>query len=574
MSSLFKIVRSYEKGLRGKSAVEIREAAKKIYTTREFDEFKSKNSKDEFIFSYASIVAGIVDSKIIAPNETKEDIFSEIVTDFKVGLNKAYDSFVPEGHSLTCKRCATKSIEIYESGNFEERQDKRFHIGDGGEVVLKSLNSWVMDHIFYRVKGGYDKEKKKRTQFKEYACPKCKRFTLERLRDDDEVLVCRPCTEEEGSLVFFDKEQAARQRNSFYNSDILSFHSPIGGNENKDSVLEDILYVADNTHEVAVLQGQVKAVIIQIKGKIGKWKPRKTGIFREAQKEAEMFDFLVPGDIIYSEDDLENMSDKERIRKMGSANKSLGLEIAEKAGYSYPYAVCYDCGREFFLGKNWEKRFEQLKKEGCPFVDIADEHQLSWTAEGVYDVVEARNNLTFQYRIGYERALGAGSNNGSTNFEGGGKLKRNKQTLSNYDERRINGLNLGIRSHKNGFSDIGKWAKTPLPEGYKGKKECITDYMHQVTNRWMGKLRNSCPDCKAELEELEMRLAGQGDFTCLSCGYTWKLREGEFLKRIKSNGDTKALYKAYLNLLYELLTLKKRSRVQIININNPNFGVV
>lgn len=587
MNSLSQIVPSYERGFKDK-IVPIREAAKKVYTVNEFNEFKEKFTREEFLVAYVSIVAGIVEARISADFQTKQDLFSEIVTNSKIGLNKAFDGFTPDGHTLSCKECGKMSVEIYESNTFYELEGKRFHNGDHGEIVLKCFNSWVMDHIYFRIKGGYDKDRRKRTQFKEYSCPDCQRYTIEKnANDNEEILICSFCTQETGIITQFSKKnihiedenglkipEALKERGSFYNSEVLSLSGSIGNSEkDKEITLHDLVYSKESP-ELHVLQSRLKDAVEDIKDAIAeKWTSKKTGIFRDPSREAEMFDFLVPGDVIYSEEDIDQMDEAEYRRKIDRSNRSLGLKIAEEAGYSYPYAVCLDCGRKFSLGKNWKRKFERLKKEGCFFAESAIEHTTVWS-DGAYDVVEAKNNLAFQYRIGYERSVIAGSNSGSTTvFEETGIDKHNKQVLSNYDERRIHGFNLEVRSHKNGFSDIGDWANTLLPENYKGKKEHITEYMHQVTNRWMGKLRNSCPECKEKLEELEVKLAGQGDFTCLSCDYTWKLREGEFLKRIKSDVYTKNLYLKYLNLLKDLLLLRREMRNPVVDLQNPCFGV-
>jgi len=582
MNSLSQIVPSYERGFKDK-IVPIREAAKKIYTVEEFEEFKANFTIEEFLVSYVSIVAGIVESRVNTDFQTKQDLFSDIITSSKLGLNKAYDSFAPNGHSLSCKECGKMSVEIYQSNDFYEQDGKKFHKEDNGEISLKCFNSWVMDHIYYRVKGGYDKDRRKRTQFKEYACPHCNRFTIEKSsKDNEELLTCIFCTEETGIITRFSKKNisiegvlgSTKERGSFYNSEVLSLSGAIGNTSDKDKeiTLNEIIYSKENP-ELQLLQGKLKDAITDIKVAIAKnWSSKKTGIFKDPVKEAEMFDLLVPGDVIYSEEDIDQMNETERRRKIDSSNRSLGLKIAEEAGYSYPYAVCLDCGRKFYLGKNWERKFEQLKEEGCPFGDSAIEHNNTWS-DGVYDAVEAKNNLTFQYRIGYERSLIAGSNSGSTTmFDGVGISKRNKQVLSNYDERRVNGFNLEVRSNKAGFSDVGDSVNVPLPRDYKGEKEHITEYMHQVTNRWMGKLRNSCPQCKAKLEELEVKLAGQGDFTCISCNYTWKLREGEFLKRVKSDAFTKDLYSKYLVLLKDLLFLRRELSNPVVDLQT-SFGV-
>jgi len=203
MNSLNQIIPSYERGFKDK-LVPIREAAKRVYTTNEFEEFKAKFTREEFLVGYVSIVAGIIDSRINTDFQTKQDLFSEIITNPKIGLNKAYDSFTPDEHNLACKECGKKSVDIYEANEYYELGGKKFHNGDHGEVVLKCLNSWVMDHIYFRVKGGYDKDRKKRAQFKEYSCPYCKRFTIEKnSKDNEEILICQYCTQETGVLTQF-----------------------------------------------------------------------------------------------------------------------------------------------------------------------------------------------------------------------------------------------------------------------------------------------------------------------------------------------------------------------------------
>lgn len=600
-SELTKISQTFEKSLRNKTALEIRVYARLVYTTAQFEEFKRKYTKEEYLIAYASKVAEIIEQRVkINDIAKKKDLFSKIISDPGVGLNKAFDSFNPDklicnicreevtddcyekdgrkfhkvddgeliSDKLVCKVCGKSSAEILNNGNYRDENGKRIHITDDGELVCKSFNSWVVDHIQYPTKNT-DKEADKRAQYKEYACPQCGKFILEKTRQEDEQLVCEYCSED-GKAFYFNKSEATKQKKSYYNTEMSYLSQPIGNGDDESLTLNNILYDKDDSEEL-FLRSRLKDTISKIKMAIAtKWPRQKTGIFKNPEQEAQMFDYFVPSEFLYSEEDIQNMSEQEFEQKIKKADKATGLMIAERAGYTFPYAICLDCGLKIILGnvgsdpKNpkYLEKWEALKKQGCPN-RFAEEHQIGSPPSG-YDRDKAIADSDYQYRVGYERAITSGSNAGKVvNFE----ETSNTVSLSlNYDERRLQGSNLELRDHKSVFSDIGDAKDLNLPTNYKGEKEHITIYMHQVANRWMGKLRKDCPKCRAELAELEIMVVGRGQMTCPECGYTWDLREGDFLKRVKTDVNTKDLFKQFLSVLRELLILRHENSVSFVSI--------
>lgn len=603
-SELSKTAYEFERSLKGKTAAEIRAAARKVYTNKQFEDLKRMYTKDEFLVAYAIKVAEAIERTVkIDDIERKKDLFCEIVSNPGIGLNKAYASFNPDklacaicgievmdeteevvanwvdkdgkkihiedggeftSEKLICEVCKKSSAEILMEENYYEKDGKRFHKDDDGELVCKSFNSWVVDHIQYPTKN-IDKDADKRAQYREYACPHCGRFVLEGTSSDTEELTCKSCSEEEGKgkEIKFLKSDARRSKKSFYNTEVSYLSQPIGNSDDENLTLNNLLFDKDDSEEL-ILRSRLKDVIAKIKIEIGGWPSQTTGIFKDPKVEAEMFDYFIPSEFLYDEVDIEHMDEQEFNQKIKSLNKATGLTIAEKSGHTFPYAICLDCGLKIALGKNWQKRIGQLQKQGCPHKKLGIEHKPDWSDQG-YDRNRAIAEPTFQYRLGYkgERGLSSGSNNNKV-------VEFVAETIvpigvENYDERRIAGLNIELRSYTNGFSDIGKHIRKSLPEGYVGEKEHITQYMHQVANRWMGKLRKDCPNpkCRAEVEQLTLIVnsgsAGQGKVTCPSCGHSWDLREGDFIKRIKKDKATKDLYQLFLSILRELLFLRKNN---------------
>ena len=616
VSELTKTAIGFEKALKGKTATDLRTAARKVNTVKQFEEFKRLYSKDDFLIAYAIKVAETIDRTVkINDIEKKMDLFSEIISKPEIGLNKAYESFNPDkqicttcgeeivdttddtvanwyeeagkkfhtedngeffAEKLVCGTCKKSSTEIIDAGAYYEKDGKRFHTDDDGELVCKCFNSWVIDHLRYATKN-IDKDADKRSQFREYACPHCGRFVLEGTSNEEEELNCKACSAEQNAPVNFLKRDARRSKKSFYNTEINSLSQPIGNGEDENLTLTNILVDKDDSEEL-MLKSRLKDVIAKIKGKIGSWKPMKTGIFKNPADEAEMFDYFIPSEFLYSEADIAEMNDQEFEKKIKLPNKATGLIIAEKAGYTFPYVICLDCGLKVSLGKNWNSRIGQLQKQGCPHRHLADEHKTAWTDNGAYDRNRAIAEPLFQFRLGYknERGLSSGSNEGKiVEFVAENTMV---SEAKNYDERRIAGMNLELRSYNNGFSDIGDHAQKPLPIGYEGVKEHITLYMHQVANRWMGKLRQDCPSCHTKVEQLSLLIGsgspGQGKVTCPHCSHVWVLREGDFIKRIKKDkgpNGANELYQQFLSVLRELLFLRKNSNTGIISIGKAGL---
>lgn len=547
----------------------LREEAQHVYTSADFLAFKAKYSLLHVQSAFARQIVKVIDRQLkYADLGRKEDLYSVILMDEKQGLNKALSSFDPEKASLACKLCEESSSSIIDNDDFYIKDGKKFHKADDGELVCKSLNSWIVDFIYYPTKGP-DKDAMKRSRFREYNCPTCGTPVLEKTKAKDEEMTCEDCSSVLGKTVTFQKSNDLKSRKSFYHTEVYSISNPLGDEDGP--TLDEILFDNSSDAEESILRSRANQLIDKLEGLVAQWTPRKSGIFKNSpSKESEVFRLLIPEDFLFSDHEIMKMTATEFQQKVPKSTKALGIIVAGKAGRIYPYAVCQDCGKKYDLGKNWEKNFQALQLQRC--TNEAVEHRSSWT-DHVYDKARAQNDLTYQHRIGYERALEAGSNSGVFCDFKEDKTAQPVPVGANYEERRLLGQNLELHSYTNGFSDIGDAVDIPLPAGYLGKKEHIDLYLFQAANRWMGKLRTDCPECKAEIDELnEAQEAGtpKGEMTCPHCGYKWNLREGDFLKRIKTNPQTNKLYQELMDTLRQILRLRVASKDPIIGISHSN----
>lgn len=561
-------VRDLERCFTPESINELREMAQHVYTTADFAAFNAKYNLLHVQSAFARQIVKIIDRQLRhADLGKKEDLFSVILMDEKQGVRKALSSFDPEKASLVCKLCNESSSTIIDSSNFYIKDGKKFHSADDGELVCKSLNSWIIDFIYYPTKGP-DRDAMKRSRFREYNCPTCGTSILEKTKAKDEEMTCEDCSSLLGKTITFMKSNELKSRKSYYHTEVYSISTPLGDEEGP--TLDEMLFNNGNDAEEAVLRTQANQLINKLESLITQWVPCKSGIFKSnssSAKESEVFRLLIPEDFLFSDNEIMKMTTLEFQQKVPKATKALGIIVAEKAGRIYPYAVCQDCGKKYDLGKNWEKNFQLLQFQRC--TNKAVEHCSGWTDQ-VYDKVRAQNDATYQYRIGYERALESGSN--SNVFCEFKEDKTAKAVLigTNYEERRLLGQNLELHSYTNGFSDIGDEINIPLPTGYLGKKEHIDVYLFQAANRWMGKLRTNCPKCKAQIDELnEAQEAGtpKGEMTCPHCKHKWNLREGDFLKRIKTNPQTGKLYQGLMDTLRQILKLRVASKDLVVGIS-------
>ena len=562
-------VRDLERCFSTESLEKLREEAQHIYTGIDFVAFKGKYSLLQVQAAFSRQIVRVIDRQLrYADLGKKEDLYSLILMDEKQGINKALSSFDPEKASLSCKLCEESSSVIIDSNDFYVKNGKKYHKVDDGELVCKSLNSWIVDFIYYPTKGP-DKDAMKRSRYREYNCPKCGTPVLEKTRNKEEELTCEDCFSLFGEVTLFKKSNELKSRKSYYHTEVFSISNPLGGDVDGPT-LDEMLFDNSNDAEEALLRSRANHLIDKLEKLIAQWVPRKSGIFKDndSLKESEVFRLLIPEDFLFSDHEVMKMSVAEFQKKVPKSTKALGIMIAGKAGRIYPYSVCQDCGKKYDLGKNWEKNFQMLQLQGC--TSEAIEHRSNWTDQ-VYDKARALNDVTYQHRIGYERALEAGSNSDVFCDFKEDKTVKHVSVGVNYEERRLLGLNLELHSYTNGFSDIGDANIIPLPSGYLGKKEHIDLYLFQAANRWMGKLRTNCPNCKKEIDELnEAQEAGtpKGEFACPHCDYKWKLREGDFLQRIKTSPRTGRLYQELMDTLRQILKLRVASKDPIICVSH------